>query len=419
MNVYTDKFNCYIEGIRIPFLGMELNITKNQLSKNIIKISAGGIIHPKMWANALIQISYLEQNYIGEKKEKLFFEGLVEAIEVVETAGYMTIYADSKWSALNINSTLDYVMLKKYGIGKIPSETKIYIGNEEVIEADNNDVERFNMSERYFFLPAAYQDNKEDIVDESSESFKLQYIVDRTPLAERIAYMFFDQIAYLNFFLTRAHVLRLNLLQKVSEESSRYIQSQEIVQRVRQDTQFLLGLDIKRSGLAFKMTIIDKKSIKTDGKTGTDVSVTFDNLPQDFLNAVNEMCGRLNTKSDWVLAVMNFETGGTFAADKRNPSSGATGLIQFMPSDAPGDVGKTTSELANMTRIEQLKYVEIYFSKKGRGRLTCLENVAMCVFYPVAIGNPDYKFPPNVVRQNNGISTPREYVNRVVLRLKK
>jgi hypothetical protein len=49
--------------------------------------------------------------------------------------------------------------------------------------------------------------------------------------------------------------------------------------------------------------------------------------------------------------------------DIRNPKSGATGLIQFMPTTARG-LGTTTDELARMSRAEQMKYVEKYFDNK-------------------------------------------------------
>ena len=65
------------------------------------------------------------------------------------------------------------------------------------------------------------------------------------------------------------------------------------------------------------------------------------------------------------MAVMSFETGGTFNPGIRNAAgSGATGLIQFMPSAAAG-LGTSTQALAGMSRAEQMKYVEKYLSNKG------------------------------------------------------
>ena len=36
----------------------------------------------------------------------------------------------------------------------------------------------------------------------------------------------------------------------------------------------------------------------------------------------------------------------------------------------------------------------------------------MMIFYPAAIGNPNYQFPDSVVEANAGIKTPTDYYNR-------
>ena len=85
---------------------------------------------------------------------------------------------------------------------------------------------------------------------------------------------------------------------------------------------------------------------------------------------------------------MSFETAGTFdPAQKNYQGSGATGLIQFMPKTAKG-LGTSTEELSKMTRTEQLKYVDKYFSNKGieGGNL---DDLYMSILFPVAVGKPD------------------------------
>ena len=85
---------------------------------------------------------------------------------------------------------------------------------------------------------------------------------------------------------------------------------------------------------------------------------------------------------------MAFETGGTFnPAEKNKAGSGATGLIQFMPSTAEG-LGTTTDELAKMSRTEQMKYVEKFLSNKGISGKG-LSDVYMAVLFPAAVGKPD------------------------------
>lgn len=97
------------------------------------------------------------------------------------------------------------------------------------------------------------------------------------------------------------------------------------------------------------------------------------NVTPEFLRGVEGVAQRLGARPEHLMAAMSFETGGTFAADVRNPRSSATGLIQFMDGTAR-QLGTTTSDLARMTPTEQLTYVERYFAPY-RGRLGDLESV--------------------------------------------
>jgi len=108
----------------------------------------------------------------------------------------------------------------------------------------------------------------------------------------------------------------------------------------------------------------------------------------DFQRGVNELAQKYNVSVQDLYAVMSFESGGTFDPSKKNmQGSGATGLIQFMPSTAKG-LGTSTEELSKMTRTEQLKYVDKYFSNKGieGGNL---DDLYMSILFPVAVGKPD------------------------------
>tara|TARA_B100000035_G_scaffold229288_1_gene197501 strand:+ start:357 stop:1964 length:1608 start_codon:yes stop_codon:yes gene_type:complete len=107
-----------------------------------------------------------------------------------------------------------------------------------------------------------------------------------------------------------------------------------------------------------------------------------------FQQGVTDLAKKYDLSEDDLYAVMSFETGGTFdPAQKNMAGSGATGLIQFMPSTARG-LGTTTDELAGMTRTEQLKYVDKYFSNKGiqGGNL---DDLYMSILFPAAVGKPD------------------------------
>ena len=102
----------------------------------------------------------------------------------------------------------------------------------------------------------------------------------------------------------------------------------------------------------------------------------------EFITEVEAMAGRLGTRPEYILAVMSFETGGSFSPGQRNNAgSGATGLIQFMPNTA-SELGTSTDALSRMSSVEQLGYVERYFNNRSDvGELNTLEGVYTTVLY--------------------------------------
>ncbi|HEY8561482.1 MAG TPA: peptidoglycan-binding protein [Pyrinomonadaceae bacterium] len=111
-------------------------------------------------------------------------------------------------------------------------------------------------------------------------------------------------------------------------------------------------------------------------------------VTQEFLSGVENMAQRLGTRPEYILSVMSFETGGTFNPAERN-SIGATGLIQFLPETAR-NLGTSTAELARMSSVEQLRYVEKYFDQPNfRGRLGTLEGLYTAVLSGRARQNSD------------------------------
>jgi hypothetical protein len=97
---------------------------------------------------------------------------------------------------------------------------------------------------------------------------------------------------------------------------------------------------------------------------------------------------RLNTDPNWLMSCIAFESGRSFSPSITNAAgSGATGLIQFMPSTAQA-LGTSTEALARMSAVEQLEWVEKYF-RPSAGRLKTLEDVYMAILWPAAVGKPD------------------------------
>ena len=66
-------------------------------------------------------------------------------------------------------------------------------------------------------------------------------------------------------------------------------------------------------------------------------------------------------------AVISFETGGTFSPSAKNPTSSATGLIQFMKGSGGTKgqyYGMSRDKFGSLSFDEQMKYVERYFKER-------------------------------------------------------
>jgi hypothetical protein len=117
----------------------------------------------------------------------------------------------------------------------------------------------------------------------------------------------------------------------------------------------------------------------------------------DFVKKVREVSNRLGIDPNWLMAIMYTESARTFSPSIQN-SIGATGLIQFMPSTARG-LGTTTTELKNMSAVDQLDYVEKYLNVY-KNKLKSYIDTYFAIFFPLAIGKPD-----NYVLQTSGLSS--------------
>lgn len=126
------------------------------------------------------------------------------------------------------------------------------------------------------------------------------------------------------------------------------------------------------------MTQDPKSGLTPDGKS----------LDPAFARALAGVSARTGIPFPWLVAVIAFETAGKFRSDTRNPGSSATGLIQFMASTA-AQLGTTTAELAAMSAVKQLTWVEKYFARFGSFRGRPGEDAYLAVFAPVLMGQPE------------------------------
>ncbi|UOX39477.1 putative transglycosylase [Aeromonas phage ZPAH34] len=101
---------------------------------------------------------------------------------------------------------------------------------------------------------------------------------------------------------------------------------------------------------------------------------------------------------NYLFSCFALETGKTFDPAARNPSSGARGLIQFMPKGSMIDLGVTDDQLKVMSVYDQLDYVFAYFEKYGYiKKCQRLEDYYLSIFYPAHVGKD-----PNLVVAKEG-----------------
>ncbi|MCC6643316.1 hypothetical protein IT411_01065 [Candidatus Peregrinibacteria bacterium] len=90
-----------------------------------------------------------------------------------------------------------------------------------------------------------------------------------------------------------------------------------------------------------------------------------------------------------------------------NPTSGASGLIQWMPKYAPVPI----EDLRKMTGLQQLEFVDKHFSPHA-GKIKSFADMYALVFWPAAVGKPadyifgapDMEYAKKVAQQNSGIA---------------
>ena len=120
---------------------------------------------------------------------------------------------------------------------------------------------------------------------------------------------------------------------------------------------------------------------------------------KEFTEKVNNISSELGIEANWLMFVMWFES--KLNPQAVNPISGATGLIQFMPSTARS-LGTTIGVLRHMNNVQQLDYVLAYL-RPYKGRMRSWVDVYLAVFYPKAMGKPDFVITSDIVAKQNKI----------------
>jgi hypothetical protein len=139
------------------------------------------------------------------------------------------------------------------------------------------------------------------------------------------------------------------------------------------------------------------------------------------LKKLGQISDKYGFPVEWLANLINHESAGTWNPAIQN-NIGATGLIQFLPSTA-SNYGVTPTQLAQMNFSQQLDYVDKYLGRNlkkvldEKGKVSNTFNqtdLFMTIFYPVAVGNPNYPFPSYVQSANGGIRTPLEYTTKAL-----
>jgi len=133
--------------------------------------------------------------------------------------------------------------------------------------------------------------------------------------------------------------------------------------------------------------------------------VGIEKVDEPFKQKVIQIAADLKTDPNFLMAVMSFETGGSFSPSVQNKFTKATGLIQFMPRTAKG-LGTSTEALAKMSQLRQLDFVALHL-RPFKNRLKTLEDAYMAVLLPSAIGKGPqhvlFKQPTVAYKQNSGL----------------
>lgn len=130
-----------------------------------------------------------------------------------------------------------------------------------------------------------------------------------------------------------------------------------------------------------------------------------DSNKQAFEYKVIAISDQLGIFPNWLMIVMYFES--RLNPKAVNSTTGATGLIQFMPATAKG-LGTTVEDLKQMDGFTQLNYVYKYLLPY-KGKINSLTDLYLTVFYPYAVGKEDNY----ILGSQNGTQTQIYNANKI------
>ncbi len=143
-----------------------------------------------------------------------------------------------------------------------------------------------------------------------------------------------------------------------------------------------------------------------------DEAATYVLNVKNFERKVKRVSQQLDVPPEWLMAVMHSES--RFDASVRNhKGSGATGLIQWMPTTAQ-DFSITVEQLRNLNHEQQLDYVYEYLNaKKGSDKsYESLTDLYLAILYPRAIGEAYcytlYEQPAKAYQMNSGLDMNKD-----------
>jgi hypothetical protein len=134
----------------------------------------------------------------------------------------------------------------------------------------------------------------------------------------------------------------------------------------------------------------------------------------EYENTIKSVSLKLKIPFEWLKRILRFESN--FNPLAINKTSGAAGLIQFLPSTAQkmGYKGSIDLVQKHSTFSDQLQN-PVYNYLKKMAPFTSEIDFYMSVFYPAYRKvSPLKRFPDNVIKSNAGVIRPIDYFNKVI-----